>query len=156
MDADEYHKRIAVRISDDIGCFIAHTPRFEKLVRTICSRFGVEAATVDIAILGNGEIEKMNRRFLSRESITDVMSFDLSDAGEDKARVFDIAVNGEIAAARAAERGIEPAAELALYMTHGLLHNLGFGDSEADEASRMHKAEDEILQELGFGVVYNS
>jgi probable rRNA maturation factor len=156
MEADEYDKPIAVRISDEGRRFAADIPRLEMLARTVCARFGVETAAVDIAIVGNGEIEQLNRRFLSREGITDVISFDLSDAGESRARVFDIAVNGEIAAARAADRGIKPAAELALYIAHGLLHNLGFDDAAPREAARMHKAEDEILQELGYGAVYDS
>jgi probable rRNA maturation factor len=156
MEADEYDKRIAVRISDEGRRFAVDSTRLERLARTVCVRFGVETAAVHIAIVGNGEIEQLNRRFLNREGITDVISFDLSDAGESPARVFDIAVNGEIAAARAADRGIEPAAELALYIAHGLLHNLGFDDAAPREAARMHKAEDEILQELGYGVVYYS
>ena len=156
MEADEYDKRVEVRISDKGRRFTADIPRFEKLATTICARFGLKTAAVDIAIVNHAEIEKMNRRFLSRKGVTDVISFDLSDAGEDKVRVFDIAVNGELAAAQAAERSIEPAAELALYITHGLLHNLGFNDADPGEAARMHKVEDEILQDLGYGVVYNS
>ncbi len=47
-------------------------------------------------------------------------------------------------------------AELALYVTHGLLHQLGFDDATPEQAQKMHQAEDEILQHMGFGVVYNS
>ena len=156
MEADEYDKRIQVRISDEGRRFTPDIPRFESLARTICARFGVDNAAVDIAIVNNAEMEEVNRQFLHREGITDVISFDLSDGGAEKTRVFDIAVNGELAATQAAERSIEPAAEVALYITHGLLHNLGFDDADPGEAERMHKAEDEILQHLGYGVVYNS
>ncbi len=45
-------------------------------------------------------------------------------------------------------------AELALYVTHGLLHNVGFDDSTKEKAKKMHDAEDEILQQLGYGSVY--
>ncbi len=47
-------------------------------------------------------------------------------------------------------------AELALYITHGLLHNFGFDDLEPSEAKKMHEKEDEILQELNYGLVYNT
>ena len=46
-------------------------------------------------------------------------------------------------------------AELALYITHGLLHNLGFDDSTEMQAKKMHDTEDEILRQSGFGLVYN-
>jgi probable rRNA maturation factor len=47
-------------------------------------------------------------------------------------------------------------AELALYITHGLLHNLGFDDTAEDQAEEMHNTEDEILKQLGYGLVYNT
>ena len=46
-----------------------------------------------------------------------------------EARIFDLIVNGELAAREAARRGHGAEAELALYITHGLLHNLGFNDA---------------------------
>ena len=46
-------------------------------------------------------------------------------------------------------------AELALYITHGLLHNLGFDDAETEASAEMHRTEDEILQEAGFGKVFD-
>ncbi len=52
-------------------------------------------------------------------------------------------------------RGHSSQAELALYITHGLLHNLGFDDSTEDKAKKMHDMEDKILQQLGYGLVYN-
>jgi len=52
-------------------------------------------------------------------------------------------------------RGHSSEAELALYITHGLLHNFGFDDSTPGKARKMHNVEDEILQQLGYGLVYN-
>ena len=52
-------------------------------------------------------------------------------------------------------RGHASQAELALYITHGLLHNLGFDDSTDSKARKMHDTEDNILQQLGYGFVYN-
>jgi rRNA maturation RNase YbeY len=67
---------------------------------------------------------------------------------------FDIIVNAQKAVSEAKKRGHSPQAELALYITHGLLHNLGFDDLTAKKAKLMHRLEDEILQQQGFGRVY--
>jgi probable rRNA maturation factor len=53
-------------------------------------------------------------------------------------------------------RGHSSEAELALYITHGLLHNFGFDDSTQKQAEKMHNIEDQILQQLGYGPVYNT
>jgi len=126
------------------------------LVRAVCRRRAVSKAVVDVAIIGDQPMRRLNRRFTGRRGATDCLSFDLSDAQDpsDK-RVFEIVVNGERALREAKARGHGPEAELALYVTHGLLHHLGFDDSTPAKARRMHRMEDQILQELGYGVVYN-
>ena len=126
------------------------------LVRAVCRRQAVSKAVVAVAIIGDPAMRRLNRRFTGRRGATDCLSFDLSDTRDpsDK-RVFEIVVNGERALREGKARGHGPEAELALYVTHGLLHHLGFDDNTPAKARRMHRTEDEILQELGYGVVYN-
>ena len=96
-------------------------------------------------------------RFLGHEGTTDSLSFDLSDNTDpEETRIFDLIVNGELAVREAVRRGHGAEAELALYITHGLLHHLGFNDATPGQARKMHRMEDEILQHLGYGLVYNS
>ncbi len=129
--------------------------KFEKLVRSVCRRFGIANAMVDIAVVGNNHIRKLNARFLKRKTATDCLSFDLSDANDGR-RCFELVVNGEKAMSEAARRGHSAQAELALYVIHGLLHNLGFDDRLSAQAKKMHRLEDEILLQQGFGPVYES
>ena len=130
--------------------------KLETLIRTVCERFGVVEATVSVGIVGDVEISELNEKFLDHEGPTDCLSFDLSDAqAAGGARVFDCIVNGQMALRQAAARGHADQAELALYVTHGLLHQLGFDDTTPGEAEKMHRMEDEILQHLGYGFVYN-
>lgn len=80
---------------------------------------------------------------------------DVPGPGRTAAKIFELVVNGERAAKEANVRGHSGEAELALYVVHGLLHNLGFDDSTKADTKKMHETEDEILQELGYGLVYN-
>jgi probable rRNA maturation factor len=129
----------------------------EELVKAVCKRFDVSNATVSIAIVDDAGFREMNSRFLNRKSTSDCLSFDLSEEGEPKSgRLFELVVNGEMAVRQAALRGHSSRAELALYVTHALLHNVGLDDSTERRAGEMHKIEDEILQQLGYGLVYNS
>ena len=123
----------------------------------VCGRFGLDRATVSVGIVDDAEMGRLNQRFLGHDGPTDVLSFDLSDGQEpDERRVFDLLVNGELAAREAALRGHGAEAELALYITHGLLHNLGLDDATARQAGEMHDTEDEMLRALGYGAVYQS
>ncbi|MCJ7691855.1 MAG: rRNA maturation RNase YbeY [Sedimentisphaerales bacterium] len=129
--------------------------KLEKLVNTICARFHIKNAVIDISIVENEEIKKLNKKFLNRNQITDCISFDLSNDDTNTPKLFTIIVNAQKALEEAKAREHTIQAEIALYITHGILHNLGFNDSTATQAQKMHQTEDEILQQLGYGLVYN-
>ncbi len=131
--------------------------QIEALVKAICRRFELVDTTISVGIVGDEEITELNERFLNHEGTTDCLSFDLSDPDDTQTgRVLDLIVNGQMAIRQARQRGHSSVAELALYVTHCLLHQLGFDDVTPEQAKEMHTAEDEILQHLGYGLVYNT
>jgi probable rRNA maturation factor len=70
-------------------------------------------------------------------------------------QTFQLIVNADMAARQAAKRAHSTEAELALYITHGMLHNAGFDDIDEEQARKMHDTEDMLLQRYGFGVIYS-
>ncbi|MFB0524728.1 MAG: rRNA maturation RNase YbeY [Phycisphaerae bacterium] len=165
---------IAVQITKNFQNIDVPLSKIEKLVKTICNRFKLANATISIAIVDDTQMRKVNAQFTSHKSTTDCLSFDLSDepsrevgsdhsparrasapSRQESGRSFELVVNGELALKQANLRGHSSEAELALYITHSLLHNLGFDDSTQNQAQKMHDTEDEILQQFGYGLVYN-
>lgn len=100
-------------------------------------------------------MKALHKRFFNTTKTTDVISFDLTDADADT-NVFDIIINTDQARRQAEKRGHSVAAETALYLVHGLLHQLGFDDLSDAKAAQMHCQEDAILQDVGFGCVFYS
>jgi probable rRNA maturation factor len=147
---------VLVQITKNFQDIHASQRKLERLVKTICRRFNVADAAIGIAVVDHAQMRKLNAQFLNRSGSTDCLSFDLSESEDPKsARSFEVIVNGELAVEEARLRGHSSEAELALYVAHGVLHHLGFDDSTKDHAKQMHDIEDEILQELGYGLVYN-
>lgn len=147
---------ITVQITKNFDSLNLNAPKLKKLVRAVCNRFKLHKATVGIAVVSDAEMRKVNKRFRNLSSSTDCLSFDLSDDDPDSAKSFELIVNAERAVRQAGIRGHSAQAEIALYVTHALLHNLGFDDSDPKLAKQMHDTEDEILQQFGFGIVYNT
>ncbi len=143
-------------VNINVGCDAVRFNRHKmiEMVQKTAWRFGTKKAHINFAVLGDRQITRLNRKFLKKSGATDVISFDLSDAAKGL-KIFDIAVNAEEARRQAKKRGLKLQSELALYFLHGLLHNLGFDDSTAKKAAKIHKTEDEILQKFGYGIVYN-
>ena len=162
MDSVEPDQNIIIQISQSFKDIKVYLPRLKKLVKTTCSHFSNKKTSaggtkyeISIAIVDDAQFRELNSRYLKRQTTSDCLSFDLSDNGSDSSKLFEIVVNGEIAVKQAHLRGYSAEAELALYITHGLLHNLGYDDSTEEKALKMHNIEDKILQQLGYGIVYN-
>lgn len=130
--------------------------RIERLIQQVCARFQRSEGSVSLALLSDEQMIALNQRFMQLDQTTDCFSFDLSDEQEAGVFCFEVIVNAQLALREAARRGHGVEAELALYVVHGLLHNLGFDDLTAAEAEKMHLTEDEILECFGYGTVYNS
>jgi len=156
MASSKKDQEIVIQIANNFAGIDTPASKIKKLVQAVFERFGLSKATVSIAIVDDAEIKNLNSRFLNRKSNTDCLSFDLSDTQEPQSpKLFELIVNGEMAVRQANLRGHACQAELALYITHGLLHNLGFDDATDSKARKMHDMEDNILQQLGYGFVYN-
>lgn len=160
MSSADQDQDIVVQIARNFKDIDISVAKLKKLVRVICNRFKLSKATVSIAIVSDGQIRKLNKQFLHRNCTTDCLSFDLSDNKNRKSKIvnrklFELVVNAELAIKQARKLRHSSEAELALYVTHGLLHNLGFNHSTPAQAKKMHNTEDEILQQLSYGRVYN-
>lgn len=155
MDDETSAKQISVQIAQLCDKAGLNSARIEQLANTICARFGLEKAVISIAIVDDENISRLNEEFLKCKKNTDCLSFDLSDGQNQNEKCFEIIVNAELAARCAEETGHSPQAELALYITHGLLHQFGFDDQTNEQAEKMHRIEEQILQQLGYDFVYN-
>ncbi|MCK4914223.1 MAG: rRNA maturation RNase YbeY [Planctomycetes bacterium] len=153
-----------IQITQNFKDIEIDTAKLKKLTKYICDNFAKHKIQtikyeISIVIIDNVEIRKINKKFLNHNCFTDCISFDLSDSIQnpknENQRTFELVVNGEMAVKQAKKRDHSSQAELALYITHSLLHNFGFDDSSQQLAEKMHKTEDEILTKFGFGSVYN-
>jgi len=121
--------------------------KLAQLVAFVASRQHARVGEVDIAVVTDREIARLNRSYLGRRGSTDVLSFDLSGAAGSVVSA-QIVVSGQTAAREAARRGHGPQLELMLYVVHALLHLLGYDDATAPQAERMHAREDELLEQF--------
>jgi probable rRNA maturation factor len=156
MNAKRQDRNVAIQITENFKAAEVDLSALKKSVKSICRRFKLSKVSISIVLAGDAEIMRLNKKFLNRNRTTDCLSFDLSDNDGMGPKVFELVVNAKLATRQAKLRGHCCQAELMLYITHGLLHNLGFDDSTPPKARKMHDAEDEILKQEGFGKVFHS
>jgi probable rRNA maturation factor len=100
---------------------------------------------VSLLLTDDRGIARVHAAFLGDARPTDVISFDVDGTAE-------IVVSVTTAARVAAALGHSRAAEIALYVVHGILHLCGYDDVHARARARMRRAEREVLDALALRV----
>jgi probable rRNA maturation factor len=113
-----------------------------------------------VIVTTDQEVRSLNRDYLGHDYETDVISFGMEDAGSSPATprfvtpegrapyLGDIAISYDRAAEQAPEFGNSPRAEVATLLIHGLLHLLGYDDTEDAKRETMDARQQELLDAL--------
>ncbi len=126
--------------------------KIKELVQGVLKAEAADAE-INVVLVDNKKIKEMNNAFLGHNYATDVLSFAYETEEKQENNVTgEIVISVEMAArlARRQERAVD--GELALYLTHGLLHLLGYNDKKKADAKKMHQREQVLLTDLGYNV----
>lgn len=92
---------------------------------------GIDGSEVSITLLDDEAIRTLNRDYLERDRVTDVIAFSLGEKGGPV--LGDVYVGCEQAGRQAAELGVRADEELVRLAVHGTLHVLGHDHPEGPE-----------------------
>jgi probable rRNA maturation factor len=116
--------------------------------RAVLRDSDLASAAVSLAVVDDATIQELNRRYLGHDWPTDVLSFVLER--HDRHLEGEVIVSADTAAAAADEAGWTEVAEQLLYVVHGMLHLLGYGDKTPVDLETMRAAEARYLRQFGF------
>jgi probable rRNA maturation factor len=106
-------------------------------------------------IVDDAEMAGAHQRWSGVAGTTDVLTFDLREAGPGAGPLdVDLLICADQARRQAEARGFAVERELLLYIVHGVLHCLGHDDHDEAAAARMHAEEDRLLEAAGVGATY--
>lgn len=107
-------------------------------------------SAVNVVLVSDRQIRRLNRDFHGRAEVTDVLTFDYGPAGGEDDVEAEVVVSAERALAEALSRGLPPDGELLLYCIHGLLHLAGYEDGTPAARQRMWRRQLWHLAGAGF------
>lgn len=116
-----------------------------------------EQTEVDITIVDDEEIHRLNREYRNVDRPTDVLSFALDEGGEDEPELLDtpeehllgdIIISAETAQRQGEEFGHGLTREVVYLAVHGLLHLLGYDHMTEEDKVIMRAKEEEALREI--------
>lgn len=109
-----------------------------------------------IVVTNDDEVHALNRQYLGHDYKTDVISFGMEDemggeveflTPEERPEYLgDVVISYDRAAEQGPEYGHTVEREVALLMVHGLLHLLGYDDTDDESRARMHARQEELVR----------
>ena len=114
-----------------------------------------------VVVTTDEEVTALNRQYLGHDYKTDVISFGMED--EEPGATFltpaerppylgDVVISYDRAAEQAPDYGHSTGREVATLLVHGLLHLLGWNDTDEEARARMQARQDYLLGISDFGL----
>src|SRR5499433_253301 len=119
--------------------------RLARTAERALAAVGRVAGDVDVLVVDDPAIRRLNRIHRGVNRRTDVLAFPLETPGTPSPLVGQIVISAETARRQARRLEVALAIELDLLITHGVLHLVGYDDRDPVEARLMHERERAIL-----------
>ena len=145
-----------IEITNESGKVPFDSERAAGLIRRILADGGVRRGVMEVTVVDDPAIHRLNAQFLGHDRPTDVLAFEMeSDPG---AALLEgsVVVSDETALSRAGDYGWPAENELLLYVVHGVLHLVGYDDHAPDDEKLMRAKEREYLALAGIASIAGS
>lgn len=133
--------------------------KWQETAERIAAELGVgEETDWSLTFVDDTAIRTFNREYRGYDKATDVLAFSQLEGDPEFAMPEEIQILGDVVVAvptaqrQAAERGHAFEAELALLITHGLLHLLGEDHDTPERKAAMWARQDAVLAALGLEI----
>jgi len=136
---------MAVRVGSHRAGNSVPAARLERAARRALACLGRPAAEVDVLLVDDAEIRRLNTAWRGVRRRTDVLAFPLEVCGTPEALVGQVVISVDAARRQARGLRVPLGLELELLVTHGVLHVVGWDDRHPVEAGLMHARERRIL-----------
>lgn len=122
----------------------------KKIAVSLLRAFKKKNALIDITFVNNKRIKMLNKKYMRRNTPTDVISFLLEEKLflQRKALIGDIYISSDMAYNNTRRFNTNFQKELRRYVIHGLLHLVGFNDRTLKEKNKIRRLEEKFLKKL--------
>lgn len=123
--------------------------QIKKLTKQILEIRNSTAGDISLVFVDKRKIKQLNKKFLGKANLTDVLSFENSPNNVSKRIICgDIVISTDAAIQNARIFKTSAYFEIRLYLAHGLLHLLGYDDNNQKNIKIMRQKEKQILDFL--------
>ncbi len=120
---------------------------WRRRVARAAAGVGRRGDAVNVVIVDDREMRRLNRRYRGKDKPTDLLSFGY-EAGAQDAVVGDVYVSYETLSRDARRLGVDARHLSVRIVVHGLLHVAGYDHESDADAARMERCERRVLERV--------
>ncbi len=123
--------------------------KIKKSIGSILKKLSEEGSELSLLFVGDSYIKRLNRKYRDVDSKTDVLAFPMREGqrlSQKSPLLGDVVISVETAKREAVKRKRTIHKEMLLYLTHGVLHLLGYNDEDPKARKKMGIKEKELMR----------
>ncbi|MGQ9798135.1 MAG: rRNA maturation RNase YbeY [Ignavibacterium sp.] len=122
--------------------------KLHQYVKFITQYFNLSIKSLEINFINSEAIKEINKKFLSHDYSTDILTFNYSESKN----IIDgeIFISVDDAKENAKKFKVKFAEEIGRLVAHGILHLIGFNDTTPDKRKKMKNQENQLLKKYKF------
>lgn len=124
---------------------------FDKWINNVIESEGKSAGIINFIFCNDDYLLKLNREFLNHDYFTDIVTFDNSESENEI--TGDIYISLERVRENALKMSESVDRELSRVVVHGVLHLIGYNDSNKKEIIMMRKKEDQYITKIEYRIL---
>lgn len=148
-DSKNFHLFNTTRLAFPIG-----QETIDALFEAFIQRHSCAIEFIEIVLVDETEIKRINREYLNKDYVTDIISFHYHDRSDYVYKLKSPSLEGTMYCCltriieQSAEFNVDIKTECLRIVVHGLLHILGFEDATKEQKKTMTLEEDAIIQQI--------
>ena len=129
--------------------------KLNKIVSTILDQEKMSDCVINLRLLNNKEMKKLNMQFRQKDKTTNVLSFPNDDISVKQTKnIGDIAISVEYVKAEAKKEGKTFDDHIIHMLAHGVYHILGYDHENNENAMIMENKEIQTLKKINISNPY--
>ena len=130
---------------EDVETELEEKERIKKWIKATINSEGKKGETINIIITSNNNIRFLNRKYLKRNYMTDIITFNFN---RDNIISGDLFLNPDTIKKNAKRYKIKFSEEVLRVIIHGVLHLIGYNDKNNEEKLVMREKENYYLDKF--------
>lgn len=124
------------------------TAKYKKVILKALGRAAAKNGELNLIIVGEKEIHKINKQFINHDYVTDVISFGYDFDAKQGGPFGDVFICFPQAKKQAAQQKHGALLEMLVLAAHGTLHLVGYDDNTTELRNKMNAVAEKIAQEF--------